>query len=138
MPWVSTAHPLRPRTPRGRWRAASGSDLVPEFSGHLPIHGWVGSSRLLHSSAPSGCRLLGDGLLQPSEAATVTGGAWEGEGRAWGGRGGAAGGTCPESRRLSLKPESRWPGGRVYGGGSDGWTCDWPCPWSGSQTHAVN
>ena len=73
----------------------------------------------------------------------MTGGAWEGEGGAWAGRGGAAGGTCPESRRLSLKPESLWPGGPwwrhgVYGGGSDGWTCDWPCPWSSSQTHAVN
>ena len=41
--------------------AASGSDLVPEFSGHLPIHGWIGSSRSLHSSAPSraGCWVPG-------------------------------------------------------------------------------
>lgn len=68
---------------QGAWGAPSSSDLVPEFSGHLPVHGW-GRSRLVSAQfAPAGARL----------PETVTVRAWERRGGAWpveAGRGQAA------------------------------------------------
>lgn len=99
----------------GAWGAPSSSDLVPEFSGHFPVHGW-GRSRFVSAQfAPPGVRLL----------ETVTGGAWERWGGAWPAGGGGAGRWEREAPVCTLSPLSDALQEQVAAVCACGWVGGW-------------
>lgn len=52
----------------GAWGAPSSSDLVPEFSGHLPVHGCDRSHGVAAQFAPSGAGQPGAGRSRQEQA----------------------------------------------------------------------
>ena len=82
--------PTPPRTPRSGALEGPLAALTLCRNSRATFRSMAGPDRTAHFTTSSfGCGMLG--CPEPAEAATLTGGAWEGGGGAWDGRGGAAG-----------------------------------------------